>query len=140
AGISAVRRTCLAHLDEIARKSVAETGLGRVEHKMVKNRVAIEKTPGLEILETQAFSGDDGLTLHERAPFGTLLSITPSTNPTETIINNAISMIAGGNSVVFNVHPGAKAISRQVIEWMNQAIMANGGPEALVACIAEPTI
>lgn len=138
--IAAIRRVCLERVEEIAQKAVAETGLGRVEHKIVKNRVAIEKTPGLEILGTVAFTGDDGLTLHERAPFGTLLSITPSTNPTETIVNNAISMIAGGNSVVFNVHPGAKGISRAVIGWINQAITANGGPEALVACIAEPTI
>jgi len=138
--IGALRRACLQRLEEIARRAVAETGLGRVDHKVIKNRVAIEKTPGLEILETQAFSGDDGLTLHERAPFGTLLSITPSTNPTETIINNAIGMIAAGNSVVFNVHPAAKEISRAVIGWMNEAIVANGGPPDVVTCVAEPTI
>src|SRR5260221_7506069 len=138
--IAAIRKVCLDRVEEIAQKAVAETGLGRVDHKIIKNRVAIEKTPGIEILETVAFTGDDGLTLHERAPFGTLLSITPSTNPTETIINNAISMIAGGNSVVFNVHPGAKQISRTVISWMNEAIIASGGPQDLVACIAEPTI
>ncbi|HTO96066.1 MAG TPA: aldehyde dehydrogenase family protein [Myxococcales bacterium] len=138
--IGALRRACLDHLEEIARAAVAETGLGRVAHKIVKNRVAIEKTPGLEILETQAFSGDDGLTLQERAPFGTLLSVTPSTNPTETIINNAIGMIAAGNSVVFNVHPAAKQVSRAVIGWMNEAIAANGGPKDLIACLAEPTI
>ncbi|HUJ28437.1 MAG TPA: aldehyde dehydrogenase family protein [Myxococcales bacterium] len=138
--IAAIRRVCLDRVEEIAQKAVAETGLGRVDHKIIKNRVAIEKTPGLEILDTKAFTGDDGMTLHERAPFGTLLSITPSTNPTETIINNAISMIAGGNSVVFNVHPGAKGISRLVIGWINEAIVGSGGPEGLVACIAEPTI
>jgi len=138
--IAAIRKVCLDRLEEIAHKAAAETGLGRVDHKVIKNRNAIEKTPGLEILDTIAFTGDDGLTLHERAPFGTLLSITPSTNPTETIINNAISMIAGGNSVVFNVHPGAKGISRSVVTWMNEAIVANGGPADLVVCIAEPTI
>jgi acyl-CoA reductase-like NAD-dependent aldehyde dehydrogenase len=138
--IAAIRKICLDRVEEIANKAVAETGLGRVADKVIKNRVAIEKTPGLEILDTRAFTGDDGLTLHERAPFGTLLSITPSTNPTETIINNAISMIAGGNSVVFNVHPGAKQISRTVINWINEAVVANGGPPDLVACIAEPTI
>lgn len=138
--IAGVRKACLERLDEIAQKAVAETGLGRVEHKRIKNRVAIEKTPGAEILETLAFSGDDGLTLHERAPFGTLLSVTPSTNPTETVINNAISMIAAGNTVVFNPHPAASRISRAVIGWMNEAIAANGGPADVVACIAEPTI
>src|SRR5690242_9988022 len=138
--IAAVRRACLDRLEEIAQQAVAETGLGRVEHKKIKNRAAIEKTPGAEILETRAFSGDDGLTLHERAPFGTLLSVTPSTNPTETVINNAIGMIAGGNTVVFNPHPSAARISRSVIGWINEAIVANGGPRDVVACVAEPTI
>ena len=51
----------------------------------LRNRedIAIEKTPGMEILEPTVFTGDHGLTLHERAPFGVLLAITPSTNPTE---------------------------------------------------------
>ena len=138
--IAAVRKACLDRVEEIARRSAEETGLGRAADKIVKNKNAIEKTPGLEILDTVAFSGDDGLTLHERAPFGTLLSITPSTNPTETVINNAICMIAGGNAVVFNVHPGAKQISRSVVGWINEAIVASGGPTNLVACIAEPTI
>src|SRR5207302_2778649 len=108
--------------------------------KIAKNTVAIAKTPGLEILPTVAFSGDHGLTLHERAPFGVLLSVTPSTNPTETIINNAISMIAAGNAVVFNVHPGAKSISCKVIGWINDALTSNGGPADLVVGIGEPTI
>jgi acyl-CoA reductase-like NAD-dependent aldehyde dehydrogenase len=138
--VAAIRKSCLDRVEEIANEAVRETGLGRVTDKIAKNTVAISKTPGLEILTTRAFTGDDGLTLHERAPFGVLLSVTPSTNPTETIINNTISMIAGGNAVVFNVHPGAKNISCKVIGWINDAITANGGPVDLVVGIAEPTI
>jgi acyl-CoA reductase-like NAD-dependent aldehyde dehydrogenase len=106
----------------------------------MKNKTAISKTPGIEILKPIAFTGDDGLTLHERAPFGIIGSITPSTNPSETVINNAISMIAGGNAVVFNVHPGAKNTSRFVIGLLNEAVVGNGGPPNLVCGIAEPTI
>ena len=138
--IAAIRVACLARVEEIATKAVAETGLGRVADKILKNTAAISKTPGLEILRTVAFSGDNGLTLHERAPFGVIGSITPSTYPSETVINNAISMIAGGNAVVFNVHPGAKNISRLVIGILNDCITGNGGPPDLVCCIAEPTI
>jgi acyl-CoA reductase-like NAD-dependent aldehyde dehydrogenase len=138
--IAGIRKVCLDRVEEIANDAVRETGMGRVPDKIVKNRVATEKTPGLEILPTVAFTGDHGLTLHERAPFGVLLSVTPSTNPTETIINNAISMVAAGNSVVFNVHPGAKNISCKVIGWMNEAVTANGGPPDLIVAIAEPTI
>src|SRR5947199_6131312 len=138
--IAAIRAACLSRVEEISHRAAEETGLGRAADKVVKNRVAIEKTPGMEILEPVAFTGDHGLTLHEQAPFGVLLAITPSTNPTETVINNAISMIAAGNSVIFNVHPNAKQCCRMVIEWMNQAICANGGPGDLVVGIAEPTI
>ena len=138
--IAGIRELCMSKVEEIATKAVAETGLGRVADKILKNKTAIMKTPGLEILRTIAYTGDDGLALHERAPFGIIGSITPSTNPSETVINNAISMIAGGNAVVFNVHPGAKNISRFVIGLLNEAITGNGGPPNLVCGIAEPTI
>ncbi len=138
--IAGIRAACMERVEEIANKAHAETGLGRVADKILKNRTAIMKTPGQEILRTVAFTGDDGLTLHERAPFGIIGSITPSTNPSETVINNAISMIAAGNAVVFNVHPGAKKISRLVIGIINDAITGNGGPANLVCGIAEPTI
>ena len=86
-----------------------ETGLGRAEDKVKKNRLVIDKTPGPEILQPSAWTGDRGLTLVERAPYGVFGVITPSTNPTSTIINNAIGLVSAGNAAVFNVHPGAQA-------------------------------
>ena len=50
--------------------------------------------------------------LTERAPYGVILAVTPTTNPTETILCNAIGMVAGGNAVVFNVHPSAAQACR----------------------------
>ncbi len=138
--IAAMRQKTRDLAEELARDAVRETGLGRAEDKVKKNLLCADKTPGIEILEPWTKSGDDGLAITERAPFGVIGAITPSTNPTETIINNAISMIAGGNGVVFNVHPSAKGISRRFIEGLNEAIAAAGGPTGLVACIAEPTI
>jgi len=76
----------------------------------------------------------------ERAPYGVIAAITPSTNPTATIINNAIGMIAAGNSVVFNVHPVAKRVSAHAVALLNQAIRQAGGPPNLITCTAEPTI
>lgn len=138
--IAAMRRVVIDQVDDIARRAVEETGLGRVEDKVAKNLLAASKTPGPEILRPVAYTGDWGLTLHARAPFGVIGSITPSTNPTETVTNNAISMIAAGNTVVFNVHPGAKKISRWLVEQFNDAIVRVGGPENCVTCIGEPTI
>ena len=46
-----------------------------------------------------------------RVPVGVIAAITPCTNPTETLLNNGIGMIAGGNAVVFNAHPLAARTS-----------------------------
>ncbi len=138
--IDGMRHVLADRVKEWSAAAVEETGLGRVEDKVHKNLLAALKTPGPEILRPISFTGDHGLTLHERAPFGVIGAITPSTNPTETVTNNAISMLAGGNTVVFNVHPGAKKVSRALVEQFNDAIVAAGGPESCVTCIAEPTI
>ena len=76
----------------------------------------------------------------EYAPYGVIGSITPTTNPTSTIINNAISIVSSGNAVTFNVHPGAKGVSVENIQLLNRAIVAAGGPTDLVTAIADPTL
>ncbi len=107
---------------------------------MVKNLLVTEKTPGVEDLAPQAVTGDHGLSLIEPAPFGVIGAITPVTNPTSTIICNAIGMLAAGNAVVFNVHPSAKSCSIQTVALLNKAIVAAGGPADVVTCLANPTI
>ncbi len=138
--LDAMRKVSLAHLEEMARRAVSETGLGRVEDKINKNRLVIEKTPGMEILQPPAYTGEHGLTLDEYGPLGVIGSITPCTNATETILNNAISMLAGGNTVVFNVHPSAKGTLRWYVELLNRAMVDVGAPDNLLTMVAEPTI
>jgi acyl-CoA reductase-like NAD-dependent aldehyde dehydrogenase len=138
--VAALREAVLSNLDTLARMAVEETGMGRIADKVVKNRVAAEKTPGPEDLESASFSDDNGLTVVERAPYGVIGSITPSTNPTETVINNGIGMVSGGNSVVFNPHPSAKAVSRYVVSLLNEAMIKAGGPPNVLCTVAEPTI
>ncbi|MDA2917171.1 aldehyde dehydrogenase family protein, partial [Nitrospinae bacterium AH_259_B05_G02_I21] len=99
--VEAIRRVCHENNEHLARLAVEETGFGRIEDKVAKNRLVAEGTPGPEFLTTEAVSDDTGLTIQERAPFGVLSAITPSTNPSSTIINNAIAMVSAGNSVVF---------------------------------------
>lgn len=138
--IEAMRETTRRAAEELARMAVDETKLGNAPDKVKKNLLCANRTPGTEILKPLAYSGDHGLMITERAPFGVIGAITPSTNPTETIINNGIGMVAGGNSVVFNVHPSAKKVSSHFIELLNEAIVSAGGPENLLSCIREPTI
>ena len=111
-----------------------------MECKVKKNLLVIHRTPGPEILEPTAWTGDSGLTLMERAPYGVIGSITPCTNPTETIICNGIGMVAGGNTVVFNTHPLAKGVSAYCIDLINRASIEVGGPDNLMCCVGKPTI
>ena len=138
--IQAIRDSCIKNVKELAQRARAETGLGRTEDKIVKNLLAINKTPGVEDLEPLTFTGDNGLTLLERAPFGVIGSITPCTNSTETIISNGIGMIAGGNVVVFNPHPTAKQVSVYTIDLLNKAVVSEGGPANLFSTVASPSI
>ena len=138
--IEAFRSCARAHVDELARLAVAETGYGRAEDKQKKNCLAIDKTPGTEGLAPVAWSGDDGLTIVERASYGVIGAITPTTNPTETIINNGLGMVAGGNAVVFNAHPYAARTSAYLIHLLNEAMAAAGAPEPMLTCVERPTI
>ncbi len=138
--VEAIRTCARSHVEEWCQKIVSETGMGRYEDKVEKHLATINKTPGPECLTTEAISGDNGLMLEEYAPFGVICSITPTTNPTETIINNTISMISGGNTVVFNVHPRAKRVSADCLQALNKAIIDAGGPENLITMTKEPTM
>ncbi|MBL8914193.1 MAG: aldehyde dehydrogenase EutE [Archangium sp.] len=138
--IEAMRQCCRDNVNELSRMAVEETKLGNVKDKIVKNLLCANKTPGMEILRAQAWTGDYGLMLMERAPFGVIGAITPSTNATETIINNGVAMVAGGNSVVFNVHPSAKNVVMFFVSKLNESIVAAGGPANLLCMLGNPTI
>ena len=138
--VGAMREAGRKNARYLAELAVSETGYGRVEDKVKKNLLAADKTPGIEDLTSEAVSGDFGLTLVERAPYGVIGSITPSTNPPSSIINNSISMIAAGNAVVFNPHPAAKKVSAETMRVLNEAIRAAGGPGALICTVKEPTL
>ncbi len=138
--IASIRESMLTHAGELARHAQRETGLGRVEHKLIKNRLVARKTSGTEVLTPHAVTGDHGLTLTEFAPYGVIGAITPTTNPTSTIICNTIAMLSAGNSIVFNVHPNARECSMANVRLLHQAIIRGGGPANLVTTVAEPTI
>lgn len=140
--VDVIRKTVLnkENLELISRLAVEETEIGCYEHKLIKNRLAAEKTPGTEDLISEAVTGDNGLTLIEYCPFGVIGAITPTTNPTETIINNSISMIAGGNTVLFSPHPRAKKVSRLLVKMLNKALIEAGAPSDLISMVEEPSL
>lgn len=138
--ITEIRKLTLAEAPIMAQIGVAETGMGKVEHKRLKHILVAEKTPGTEDIVSEAKTGDCGLTLTEMAPFGVVGAITPSTNPSETVICNSIGMIAAGNGVVFNPHPNAICTSNYAVDLVNRASAAAGGPEVLVCSMDKPTL
>lgn len=138
--ITEIRRLTRAEAATMAQLGVAETGMGRVEHKRAKHLLVADKTPGTEDIVSNARTGDNGLTLVEMAPFGVVGAITPSTNPSETVICNSIGMIAAGNGVVFNPHPNAIATSNYAVDLVNRACKAAGGPDVLVCSMVKPTM
>lgn len=138
--VEAIRQTVRDQANALAEMAVRETGLGRVSDKIQKNLLVANRTPGPEILEPRAASGDHGLMIEEKAPYGVILSVTPSTNPSETVVNNGIGMLSGGNATIFAPHPGAKETTLQTVRWLDAAVQRAGGPPNVFSTVAEPSI
>jgi len=138
--IASIRQEALVHAKGLAQKTLEETGMGRVPHKIQKFETVVQYTPGVEDLQPTAWTGDHGLTVVEMAPFGVVGAVTPSTHPVPTLVNNAISLISAGNSAVIAPHPAAKNVSALGLQMLNRAIISAGGPPNLLTTVREPSI
>ncbi len=138
--IDAIKTGFKPYIEWMAKQIKEETGMGTVDAKIAKLNNALYNTPGPEILEPEAETGDGGLIMYEYSPYGVIGAVGPSTNPSETVIANAIMMIAGGNTVYFGAHPGAKNITRWTIEKLNEFVYQATGLRNLVVGIKEPSI
>ncbi len=134
--IKIIKDICDAKAEEWGKLELAETKIGRLDHKIEKLK-GQRGIPGTEFLNPFALSGDHGITLEEFAPFGVIGAVTPSTHSIPTMACNIISMVAAGNTAVFNAHPGAYKCAVTAARTFNQAIHRELGIENL-ACIVEP--
>jgi propionaldehyde dehydrogenase len=134
-----MRKAAIANAERLAQMAVQETGMGRVADKIQKNLVCATRTPGVEDLVSRAYTGDKGLTLVEYAPYGVVAAITPSTNPAATIINNAISILAAGNSVVFAPHPASFKTCVETMRLLSAAAVGAGAPRSLMTTYEKPS-
>ncbi len=137
--LTAIREIGRAKAREYAQMEWEETGLGKVEDNL-KKVLASCGVMGLEDLGAEVFTGDLGLTVIERIPYGVIASINPVTNGAPTIIFNAVMMMAGGNTIINNPHPKTAQVSARTIRDINQAVVAAGGPANCVCCLGEPTV
>lgn len=138
--IAKIREKIRENKEELARLAVEETGMGRIGDKILKHELVAEKTPGTECIKVDAWTGDQGLTVVERGPFGVVGAVTPSTNPSETVFCNGIGMIAAGNTVVFNPHPNAIKSANLAVSLINEAALEMGAFENLATSVAKPTL
>lgn len=139
--IAAIRQVGLDHAEPLARAAHEETGLGRVRDKIAKMQLAAARSVGTEDFdEPRAFAGPNGLTIEDWLPWGVVASVTPSNSPSAFMINHGITMIAGGNAVAFNAHPGCRWTSMRTVELMNQAVVAAGGPDNLMTGVVAPSL
>ena len=134
--IKAMRKISIANAERWGRMAVEETKMGRAEDKVQKNLLCATHTPGVEDLQSRAYTGDKGLTLVEYAPFGVVAAITPSNNPAATVISNAIGILAAGNSVIFAPHPAAAKVCQDVMQALSSAAVSAGAPAGLITTVA----
>jgi len=138
--IDIIRRISISQCVELGTMEMEETRIGRLQHKIEKLKTLGEKTPGVEFLKTECYSGDRGLAVIEHAPFGVIGAITPVTHSLPTITGNAVSMIAGGNTLVVNPHPSGKKVAAEGVRRFNEAIRSEIGIDNLICLICEPTL
>ena len=128
---------------ELAKMAVAETGMGIVEDKVIKNHFASEfifnkykdtKTCGL-IEDDQSFG------IKKIAePIGVICGIVPTTNPTSTVIFKALIALKTRNAIIFSPHPRAKESTVEAARIIKKAAEAAGAPAGLVGWIREPSL
>jgi aldehyde dehydrogenase len=138
--ISIIRQIASDQCVELGTMEMEETKIGRLEHKIEKLKTLGERTPGVEFMKSEVYSGDHGLAVIEHAPFGVIGAITPVTHSLPTLTGNAISMIASGNAVVVNPHPSGKRVAVEGVKRYNEAIYKELGIDNLISVIAEPTL
>ncbi|HBZ6076906.1 TPA: iron-containing alcohol dehydrogenase, partial [Klebsiella oxytoca] len=127
----------------LAKMAVAESGMGIVEDKVIKNHFASEyiynaykdeKTCGV-LSEDDAFG-----TMTIAEPIGLICGIVPTTNPTSTAIFKSLISLKTRNGIVFSPHPRAKNATNRAAEIVLRAAVEAGAPPDIIGWIDEPTV
>ncbi|OPX43773.1 aldehyde-alcohol dehydrogenase [Ruminiclostridium hungatei] len=127
----------------LAKMAQAETGMGVVEDKVIKNHYAAEyiynaykDTRTCGVLER-----DDAFGITKIAePLGVIAAIVPTTNPTSTAIFKALLALKTRNGIIFSPHPRAKKSTIEAAGIILEAAVAAGAPKGIIGWIDEPTI
>ncbi len=127
----------------LAKMAVAETGMGIVEDKVIKNHFAAEeiynkyrhaRTCGVIERDTT-----NGLT-KVAEPLGVIAGVIPTTNPTSTVIFKTLIALKTRNGIIFSPHPRAKKCTIETAKILQEAAVAAGAPKNIIGWIEEPSI
>jgi len=137
--VEIVKSICTEKTREWGELEFAETGIGRLDHKIAKLE-GIQGLPSVEWLRPYGMSGDHGISMEENTPFGVVGAITPVTHSIPTLACNVINIVAAGNTVVFNAHPGGAKCAAEAVRTFNRAIERELGISNIVTIIETPTL
>src|SRR5947209_16708731 len=133
----------LDHAQYLARLAVEETRLGVMEDKALKNMVATEFV--YNYVKDKRTVGairefpERGL-VEVAEPIGIILSLTPITNPTSTVLFKCIMAIKTRNAVIFSPHPNAWRCCFEAVRIMYETAIKYGAPEGVFACLESHTL
>lgn len=140
-----VDRVCaamaVAALDASERLGIMaqeETGYGVREHKRLKNEFASRNVwESIKDLKTVGIIGHDvEKKVFEIAwPVGVIAGLTPSTNPTSTVMYKILVAVKARNAIVIAPHPAAAKCCFETTRIMAQAAEQNGAPAGLISCM-----
>ena len=127
----------------LAKMAVAETGMGVVEDKVIKNHYAAEyiynaykhtKTCGV-IEEDKAYG-----VKKIAEPIGLIAAVIPTTNPTSTAIFKTLIALKTRNAIIISPHPRAKACTIEAAKVVLEAAVKAGAPENIIGWIDVPSL
>ncbi len=127
--------------ERLAKMAVEETGFGKYEDKVIKNRFATRNLlQYISPLKTVGFIAEDAkLRVHQIAePMGVVAAIIPSTNPTSTAMYKAIIALKARNAIVLSPHPAAVRCTIEASNVMAHAAQRAGAPKGSVLCMSIP--
>ena len=129
--------------EELAQLAVEETGMGKYEDKVIKNKAKAKivwyQLKGIKSRGIIRYL-DDICIVEIAKPIGVIGCVGPTTNPTMTPNQNAMIALKGGNAIVVCPHPRAKRTGIKTVRLMRQALESIGYPVDLIQVIEEPTM
>ena len=127
----------------LAKQAVAETGMGVVEDKVIKNHYAAEyvynaykNTKTCGVIEEDTAYGIQKIA----EPIGVIAAVIPTTNPTSTAIFKALICLKTRNAIIISPHPRAKNCTNAAAKVVLEAAVAAGAPEGIIAWIDQPSL